>query len=1101
MVGISFAQTVLSSSDAEFSPPAKITANLTQFNVSFKEQSGLSVSEREIYTELTPTYAWHYYGITYPSDATDSYSPSLSDFSVEGTQIGDFRLLTLDSQSTKDGNITFALGPEVKSIDAATRKVYVLAVKTPTFASGHFNFTFAGRTVDPTLSACGTLSTQNGHYVLSQSINAGGATCLIIGASGITIDGTIANLYNLTGDETGGWGILDNSGFTGTTIQNLNITQFGAGGIQSYGLNTTVVNTTINQTVAGFAYYSPAGGNYATIWNNTFIGSASTRYGLISIGNAFIHDIFISGNTFNVTGGTSASAIEIGGQGTQYYVSNATIANNTIYTSPDGSVGINVSGGLYNSTIINNTINTSGPGSDGILIDTCCGWNSDFTGANITILQNTINTTGTNAPAVFLNGAHNNTNISNNIFISASNAVNMTNSQNNTFINNTLISTGATALIIGGKVSNNNSFYYNNFSQGGITPAYIDNGGSNNSFNTSVSGVAQGNWYADLSILDITDANADGWGDAGSKYPYNSAHTANFTGNGADNGPGPLGSPAPPPANVSYGGGNQTANITTYPNGSIINITNTTIYVSDGSILSSSWSKLINYPYPCSSGSAVTAIGSALTCESFLQSFTETDPLWNGNSSTVARTGTCPSGQVVQNTTTGGVQCIAGSTGTVTQITAGNGLTGGAITTSGTIALNDTGASPGTYGGDNQTAILTIDSTGRITVISNGTISVSDGSILNLSWGKLLNFPSACSAGNAITQVGISPICSPFLTSFTETDPLWSGNASRISSLETSNTTTNSRIDELNASLGGRADRLENSNATTNAAIASVNATVNDLISSNATTNARVSGLETSNATAYAAIASVNSTVNSLVSSNTTTNGRIDSVNTTVSDLVSSNSTTNSRIDSVNSTVNSLVSSNTTTNGRIDTLNSSTSAAINSVNTTVNDLVSSNTTTNSRIDTLNSTKVTISYGELFNSTANYSQTLPTRGNYQNITNWSAGLTSGWHYANDNKTLVSDTAGLYQVSAYLTFNASKADTYLFRTAQNNTPEPKSLYSATKTSATATAQNITIAFSYLQNFAANDNLTVQVADATASTSVITFYSKELLVTRVG
>jgi hypothetical protein len=34
------------------------------------------------------------------------------------------------------------------------------------------------------------------------------------------------------------------------------------------------------------------------------------------------------------------------------------------------------------------------------------------------------------------------------------------------------------------------------------------------------------------------------------------------------------------------------------------------------------------------------------------------EPLWNANSSTVARTGNCPAGQVVMNTTTSGVQCV-----------------------------------------------------------------------------------------------------------------------------------------------------------------------------------------------------------------------------------------------------------------------------------------------------------------------------------------------------------------------------------------------------------------------------------------------------------
>jgi hypothetical protein len=41
----------------------------------------------------------------------------------------------------------------------------------------------------------------------------------------------------------------------------------------------------------------------------------------------------------------------------------------------------------------------------------------------------------------------------------------------------------------------------------------------------------------------------------------------------------------------------------------------------------------------------------------------ETDPKWAANSSTVARTGNCPAGQAVQNTTTAGVQCMTPSAG------------------------------------------------------------------------------------------------------------------------------------------------------------------------------------------------------------------------------------------------------------------------------------------------------------------------------------------------------------------------------------------------------------------------------------------------------
>ena len=56
------------------------------------------------------------------------------------------------------------------------------------------------------------------------------------------------------------------------------------------------------------------------------------------------------------------------------------------------------------------------------------------------------------------------------------------------------------------------------------------------------------------------------------------------------------------------------------------------------------------------------------------------------------------------------------STGTVTQVNTGAGLTGGPITTSGTLALTTTGVSPGTY--SNPT--ITVDSYGRISFASPG---------------------------------------------------------------------------------------------------------------------------------------------------------------------------------------------------------------------------------------------------------------------------------------------------------------------------------------------------------------------------------------------
>ena len=93
-----------------------------------------------------------------------------------------------------------------------------------------------------------------------------------------------------------------------------------------------------------------------------------------------------------------------------------------------------------------------------------------------------------------------------------------------------------------------------------------------------------------------------------------------------------------------------------------------------------------------------------------------------------------------------------GGSGTVTQVNTGTGLTGGPITTTGTVSLANTAVTSGTYGSATNVAQVTINSQGQVTNATNVAINIAVANVsgavpntVNVLAGGLL------SGGGALT--------------------------------------------------------------------------------------------------------------------------------------------------------------------------------------------------------------------------------------------------------------------------------------------------------------------------------------------------------------
>jgi len=101
----------------------------------------------------------------------------------------------------------------------------------------------------------------------------------------------------------------------------------------------------------------------------------------------------------------------------------------------------------------------------------------------------------------------------------------------------------------------------------------------------------------------------------------------------------------------------------------------------------------------------------------------------------------------------GSITISAPENGTVTSVATGTGLTGGPITSTGTISLANTAVSAGSYGSASAVPTFTVDAQGRLTAASNTSIAIANTAVSGLGTMSTQNANNVTISGGSVSGI------------------------------------------------------------------------------------------------------------------------------------------------------------------------------------------------------------------------------------------------------------------------------------------------------------------------------------------------------------